>query len=233
MSGLRPWRLPMMVTAFNPDQIAAMRGPVRRRRVFAVLVFGAFLSILVSACQASQSGAAGGSVPLDATRPALGLAVDPTDGSLLKVGGGVFKSADQGKTWSALPVPAALQPTALQEIETTTAAPGALLAAGRGAGVLRSDDAGQTWSAADSGLPSKDVAAFAVHSFHPGTLYAWIDGRGVFRTDDGGATWEKMDEGPPGTQVIGLAHSTLPGSMNTGWLYASTASGPYISMDCF
>jgi photosystem II stability/assembly factor-like uncharacterized protein len=199
-------------------------------------VLCAFLAIVVSACQTSHSGTApsqSGSAPVDARQPALSLAVDPSDGSLLKVGAGVFRSADQGQTWSALPVPAALQPRALQQIETTTAAPGTLLAAGRGAGVVRSDDAGQTWSAIDGGLPSKDVAAFAVHSFHPGTLYAWIDRQGVFRTDDGGGTWEKMDDGPPGTQVIGLAHSTLAGSMNTGWLYASTSAGPYISMDCF
>jgi photosystem II stability/assembly factor-like uncharacterized protein len=218
-----------MVRAFKPIQMTGVAGPARRRRIFAVAVFGAFLAIVVSACQTARSG----SVPADATQPALGLAVDPSDGSLLKVGGGVFRCADQGKTWSALPVPAALQPRALQEIETTTAALGTLLAAGRGAGVVRSDDAGQTWSAVDSGLPSKDVAAFAVHSFHPGTLYALIDGQGVFRTDDGGATWQKTDDGPPRAQVIGLAHSTLAGSMNTGWLYASTSSGPYISMDCF
>ena len=41
-----------------------------------------------------------------------------------------------------------------------------------------------------------------------------------------------MDEGPP-SKVTALAHSTYEGSMNTGWLYAGTPDGPYLSMDCF
>lgn len=97
---------------------------------------------------------------------------------------------------------------------------------------MRSDDRGETWRAIGAGLPSPDVAAIAVHSFRPDTLYAWLPRRGVFRTEDGGGRWQKMDDGPPAA-VAGLAHSTLPGSMNTGWLYAATGEGPYLSMDCF
>jgi hypothetical protein len=41
-----------------------------------------------------------------------------------------------------------------------------------------------------------------------------------------------MDEGPPAL-VVALAHSTLQGSMNTGWPYAASSEGPYLSMDCF
>jgi hypothetical protein len=54
----------------------------------------------------------------------------------------------------------------------------------------------------------------------------------VFRTEDSGGRWQKMDVGPT-TDVVALAHSTLEGSMNTGWLYAATSAGPYLSMDCF
>jgi len=63
-------------------------------------------------------------------------------------------------------------------------------------------------------------------------VYAWIAKQGVFETEDGGERWQKMDAGPP-TQVVALAHSTLEGSMKTGWLYAATPDGPYLSMDCF
>jgi hypothetical protein len=76
------------------------------------------------------------------------------------------------------------------------------------------------------------VAAFAVHSFRPETVYAMIQGQGVYRTEDDGGRWQKMDNGPPAA-VAGLAHSRLEGSMNTGWLYAATPDGPYLSMDCF
>lgn len=195
-------------------------------------VFVAALVLLVSACQGGSPSNPFGTAAPDTTRAPQALAVDPTDGSLLKAGGGVFRSTDQGHTWSALPIPSSLQPTSLLQVATTSAAPDTLFAAGSGAGVIRSDDRGQTWSAINSDLPSTAIAAFAVHSFHPGTLYAYIEGQGVFRTDDGGDNWQLMDAGPQ-ARVLGLAHSTLPGSMNTGWLYAATGDGPYISMDCF
>jgi len=97
---------------------------------------------------------------------------------------------------------------------------------------MRSDDGGKTWRAIGASLPSQEVAAFAVHSFRSNTIYAAIPGQGVFQTEDNGNRWQKMDDGPP-VSVVALAHSTLPGSMNTGWLYAATPSGPYLSMDCF
>jgi photosystem II stability/assembly factor-like uncharacterized protein len=117
-------------------------------------------------------------------------------------------------------------------VATTASAPASLYAAGPGAGVVRSDDGGRTWRSISAGLPSQQVAAFAVHSFRPDTLFVWIAGQGVFRTEDDGGRWRKMDDGPP-APVVALAHSPLEGSMNTGWLYAATPEGPYLSMDCF
>lgn len=163
---------------------------------------------------------------------AASLAVDAADGSLLKAHRGLFRSADHGRTWSALPMPAVLHPDRIDQVATSTAAPASLYAAGIGAGVIRSDDRGRTWRAIHTGLPNLEVAAFAVHSFRPDTIYAWFAGRGVFRTEDGGGRWQKMDDGPP-APIVALAHSPLEGSMNTGWLYAATPQGPYISMDCF
>jgi photosystem II stability/assembly factor-like uncharacterized protein len=187
--------------------------------------------LLLAACQAAPSRApdAGAIVQPE---PMSALAVDPADGSLLAAGGGVFRSTDQGRTWTPLPLPADQQAAGVRQVASSTAAPSSLFAAGPGAGVLRSDDRGQTWRAINAGLPSLDVAAFAVHSFQPDTLYAWIEGQGVFRTEDGGEQWQQMDNGPR-APVAALAHSTLQGSMNTGWLYAATPEGPYLSMDCF
>ena len=169
---------------------------------------------------AAQSGAA------------LSLAVDATDGSLLKVSGGLFRSTDGGVSWHPLPMPSSLHPDRIRQVATTAAAPASLYAAGPGAGVVRSDDDGRTWRSIAAGLPSQEIAAFAVHSFRPDTLYAWIPRRGVFRTEDGGGRWQKMDDGPP-APIVALTHSPLEGSMNSGWLYAATPKGPYLSMDCF
>jgi photosystem II stability/assembly factor-like uncharacterized protein len=163
---------------------------------------------------------------------AVSVAVDAADGSLLKIDDGLFRSSDDGQTWSPLVLPEGVDPSTLRWVATTAEAPDSLYAAGPGAGILRSDDRGETWRTLSDDLPSQEVAAFAVHTFRPDTLYAWIDGQGVFRTEDSGGEWTRMDEGPP-AKVTALAHSTYEGSMNTGWLYAATPDGPYLSMDCF
>jgi photosystem II stability/assembly factor-like uncharacterized protein len=163
---------------------------------------------------------------------AVSVAVDAADGSLLKIDGGLLRSTDDGQSWTPLALPEGVDPTTLRWVATTAEAPDSLYAAGPGAGIMRSDDRGATWRTLSDDLPSQEVAAFAVHTFRPDTLYAWIDGQGVFRTEDSGGSWTHMDEGPA-AKVTALAHSTYEGSMNTGWLYAATPDGPYLSMDCF
>lgn len=198
------------------------------RRAVWLIMPALLLGLLVGGCQAAGP-VSSGSGP---DGPAASLAVDATDGSLLKAGGGVFRSTDQGRSWTPLAVPAAMQPARLSQAATSSAAPSSVYAAGPGAGIVRSDDGGQTWRVLSAGLPSPEVAAMAVHSFRPDTVYAWLKGEGVFRTEDDGGRWQKMDAGPP-ADVLALTHSTLEGSMNTGWLYAATPDGPYLSMDCF
>lgn len=163
---------------------------------------------------------------------ATDLAVDADDGSLLRADDGLFWSDDQAGSWTRLPLPDALPLDKIRQVATTVEAPSSIYAAGPGAGIIRSDDDGENWRSLSEDLPSQEVGAFAVHSFRPDTLYAWIEDHGVFRTEDGGKQWELMDEGPP-VSVNTLSHSTLEGSMNTGWLYAGTPDGPYLSMDCF
>ena len=179
-------------------------------------------------------GAQSDAAPLAAT---TSLAVDAGDGSLLKVAGGLFRSTDRGASWQPLALPDDLPADKIRQVATTAEARDRLYAAGPGVGVVRSDDRGETWQSLSDGLPSQEVDSFAVHTYLPDTLYAWIAGQGVFRTEDGGEAWTLMDEGPTqdasALPVRALAHSTYEGSMNTGWLYAATPDGPYLSMDCF
>jgi photosystem II stability/assembly factor-like uncharacterized protein len=138
---------------------------------------------------------------------------------------------DGDGAWSNIAVPGS---PGLSAVAVKPGTPSTIYVGGLGLGVLRSDDGGANWKAVNTGLPNLDVTALALHSFRRDTLYAWLKGDGVYRTEDGGANWSRMpDQGPPDKDVRGLTHSTLPGSMNTGWLYAATPTGVYLSMDCF
>lgn len=204
----------------------------RRARSAAVVGLVVVFAVVMTTVGMEVFGQSTSAAPL-----VTGLAIDPSDGSLIKVDRGLFRSTDRGATWAALPVPEEIRPDKLRVVATNAEAPATIYAAGPGAGVIRSDDAGQTWRDVSGDLPSSEIGALTVHTFRPNTLYAWIDKQGVFRTEDGGNAWTKMDDGPPQdgprVPVVALAHSTLEGSMNTGWLYASTPDGPYLSMDCF
>lgn len=157
------------------------------------------------------------------------LAYNPTDGSLLKADKqGLFRW-QAGRGWEQM---IEAQQPGLSSVATNPDQPATIYISGPGVGVLRSDDGGDNWQEINSGLPRLDVTTLAMHSFRRDTLYAWISNDGIYRTEDGGLSWEKMPDVPiADPQVRGLTHSTLEGSMNTGWLYAATPSGAYLSMD--
>lgn len=199
-----------------------------RRPGTAFIVLTLLGPLILAAC-------AGGAVspttraPVAAT-DSVALAFNPADDSLwLADRNGLSRWQDGA--WESLAVP---QTLGLSGLVVNPDHPATIYASGPGLGVIRSDDDGASWKEINSGLPSLDVTALALHSFRRETLYAWLRGDGVYHTENGGANWVKMpDQGPPDKDVRGLTHSTLPGSMNTGWLYAATPTGAYLSMDCF
>lgn len=186
------------------------------------------LALLLTACSR------GTPTPAKAARPetVTSLAYNPADGSLLKTdAAGLFRLAPDGTAWEAVRTPATsgLTGVAINPDDANT-----LYVSGFGVGVLRSTDGGQSWSAVNNGLPSTDISALAIHSFRRETLYVWIRGKNIYRTEDGGLNWKKMpDTLTPFSEATALVHSNLKGSMNTGWLYASTTTGAYLAMDCF
>lgn len=178
------------------------------------------------------SAPAGSAVPHEiGSSDSVAVAYDPADGSLLKANrDGLFRWR-AGDGWRSIDMP---QTFGMSGVIVNPDKPATMYASGPGFGVVRSDDGGATWHPINAGLPSLDITALALHSFRRDTLYIWVRGEGIFRTEDGGANWKRMpDQGPVDKDVRGLIHSTLPGSMNTGWLYASTPTGAYLSMDCF
>jgi photosystem II stability/assembly factor-like uncharacterized protein len=187
------------------------------------------LCVVLAACAGAEP-----TVPATAGEPAIvtSLALSPADGSLLKAdAGGLFRLGADSQAWAAVETPAT---AGLTGLAVNPDDPATLYVSGVDVGVLKSIDGGLNWTEMNGGLPTTQAAALALHSFRRETLYVWLKDNGIFRSEDGGAHWNRVpDQGPPDADVRGLAHSTLPGSMNTGWLYATTPSGAYLSMDCF
>jgi hypothetical protein len=157
------------------------------------------------------------------------LAYNPADGGLLKADSQGLSRWQAGSDWEKVSLP---QEAALSGVAINPDQPAIIYVSGFELGVIRSDDSGGNWQAVNAGLPSLDVTALAMHSFRRDTLYAWINNGGIYRSEDGGTTWKKIPDIPmTEANVYGLVHSTLPGSMNTGWLYAATPGGAYLSMD--
>jgi photosystem II stability/assembly factor-like uncharacterized protein len=196
---------------------------------------------LLSACApgapspaADNTAMAGGSssaTDQSQTDSSVALAYNPADSRLLLADKDGLFLWQGGSDWQNMALP---QKTSMSGVAVNPDQPDIIYASGEGLGVVRSDDGGANWQAVNTGLPSLDVTALALHSSQRATLYAWLKADGIYRTEDGGDHWVRLpDSGPADTDVRGLIHSPLPGSMNTGWLYASTPSGAYLSMDCF
>ena len=138
--------------------------------------------------------------------------------------------AIDGDTSTEIPLPtsdAGAQPTSLAK-----GADGSIYLAGPDLGVWRYNSANNSWQALNNTLPDLGVTAMATHATQAGTLYAYLGEDGIFRSRDGGAEWVKVDGGPR-EPVQAFLHSDMPGSMESGWLFAGTTRGVARSMDCF
>ena len=144
----------------------------------------------------------------------------------------LFARADGDETWQAIALPNSMMVGQLATAVAPPTAEGILYIAGPGIGVLRSDNDGESWQSLNESLPDQNVTAFTVHRQQPETLYAVLSGDGIYRSEDAGQSWRKMDGGPR-QAIRRLLHSDLPGSMQTGWLYAVSDDAVRLSMDCF
>ena len=211
---------------------------MKRNVIFSIVIL---LALILSACAQSNASAPTPNAT-NVTRPSgvQALAVDPRDGHLLKAASeGLFQSLDDGKSWQAMTLPVDVAGKGVSQVAIRKDQPDTIYIAGEQIGIWRSRDTGKTWDKVTHGLPNDSVTALALHSNgYPRddskSLFAWIAGVGIFQSRDEGDNWERPpDQGPPNSNVLALMHSPLPESMNTGWLYASTPDGAYLSMDCF
>lgn len=132
-------------------------------------------------------------------------------GPLWKEGGerGVYKTADGGKTWSA--VLSVDEHTGVNDILMDPRNPDVLYASayqrrrhvftyvggGPSSGMYKSKDAGQTWEKINNGLPTVDMGriGLAMAPSDPEVIYAIVEAAegkgGFFRSTNRGASWEK------------------------------------------
>lgn len=172
-----------------------------------------------------------GAMAQSSSKPAniSSLAAGRGGASLYAAGrGGVYRSADAGASWDRLPPLPVTRAGSVTSLSVSAA--GVPFAAGPGLGVVRND--GTAWKQIAATLPARKVRAVAAHATRAETVYAWVEGRGIYRTEDAGGSWRLMDAGPRGG-ITSFVHSDMPGSMQTGWLFAIGAQGMRLSMDCF
>lgn len=161
------------------------------------------------------------------------IVVDPRDSQVLfasswtrdsVAGGGVFRSADGGKTWTE----AGLAGQAVRALGMAPSDPNVLVA-GTLDGVYRSVDGSKSWEriSPEHHEELRNLDSLAIDPRDPRTIYA-----GTFhlpwKTTDGGHTWRPIHDGMIDDSDV---MSLLIDSPHPGRLYASACSGIYRSDD--
>jgi len=163
----------------------------------------------------------------------LALAVGGDGTTLLEMRADkLYRRAAADGAWAQVPLPRAVAPSRITAIAAVAKSSDVLYLAGQGLGVWRSDNGGRDWEARNDGLPSREAIAVTAHADRPETVYAYLAGNGIFRSEDAGKHWKQMDGGPRAA-LTQFVHSNMPGSMQSGWLFAATRTGVARSMDCF
>jgi len=219
-------------TALGPpggDVRALAVDPARPTRVFLGTTDGHIFGSEDSGAHWSLLGRAG--ARLDSVITAI--VVDPRDGNVLfasswtrdsAAGGGVFRSTDGGRTWSA----AGLAGQAVRALVMALSDPN-MLVAGTLDGVYRSLDASKSWEriSPQHHEELRNLDSLAVDPRDPQIIYA-----GTFhlpwKTSDGGRTWRPIHNGMIDDSDV---MSLLIDGANPQLLYASACSGIYRSDD--
>ena len=161
------------------------------------------------------------------------IVVDPRDGNVLyasswtrdaAAGGGVFRSGDGGRTWSA----AGLAGKAVRALALAHSDPDVLVA-GTLDGIYRTLDASKTWEriSPEHHEELRNLDSLAIDPRDPQTIYA-----GTFhlpwKTADGGRTWHPIHQGMIDDSDV---MSLMIDGANSRLIYASACSGIYRSND--
>jgi photosystem II stability/assembly factor-like uncharacterized protein len=169
------------------------------------------------------------------------LAVDPQNSRTLYAwtAVGVFKSLDQGASWSN----SGLMGFVVGTLGIDPQDSNTIYAVTQGhpnqdtvtMNVFRSTNGGGSWNEADSGLAGICCGnALAMDPINRGTVYVVTEDSGVWKTTDGGDNWQRAGAGLPDTFVV---YSWAIDPQSPGTLYAagirrnSTSGAVFKSLD--
>src|SRR5882724_2141441 len=163
----------------------------------------------------------------------VALAIDPKTPTTLYLGlgdgSGIYKSTDEGGSWS--PASTGLGEGPIYSLAIDPQTPTTLYAAVGYGGIFKSTDGGGTWHAASAGLPTwggsnyRAVSSLAIDPRTPTTLYA-ATGAGVFKSVNGGGDWSAVNSPAVVLLVIDpQTPTTLYGGAEFRGIFKSTDGG--------
>ncbi len=162
------------------------------------------------------------------------LAVNPETKELFLGARPIYRSTDNGKSWTAIEgIPKSEERANITSIAIDPSDPQVMYATGHGIGVVKSADGGKTWEAASSGLGGLSTEGFTIDGKDPNTLYVWVLGNGLYRSKDAATSWQRVDDGPKKQEIRSLVSVNSPTGMGGIWLYAGLDAGVMKSPDCF
>lgn len=157
------------------------------------------------------------------------LALDPNNPNIVYIAAGkytassaglgtIFKSTDQGKTWTKLNIDLAMggnetKRWAGERLAVNPFNSNVIFFGSRLNGLWKSSDAGVTWDKVTSfsGKPKADIgiAGIMFHKKLPGLVYANAYGDGIYKSTDAGVTWSKIAGSPSQVNRMALASNSV------------------------
>lgn len=162
------------------------------------------------------------------------LAINPETNELFLGARPIYRSRDDGRTWTAINNIPKSQPRAnVTSIAIDPKNPQVMYATGHGLAVVKSTDGGTTWETKAEGLSGDSIEALAIDTNDSNKLYAWVLSDGLYRSADAGKSWQRISDGPKDQEIRSLASVGYPTGMGGIWLYAGLDTGVTKSPDCF